>query len=142
MKLSSRRLPHGHEVQLAPFIDVTFLLIIFFMLSSRMSRFEREDVALPAAQVSDDSRPDESLGTVVVNLTRDGRLVAAGQPLDGPSDLRNVLSRAAGSISSTPSVLLRADRGLSWERTAEVLRVCRDRNVRSIKVAVQDPTEE
>ena len=61
-------------LQLAPMIDVVFLLLIFFLVTWSYARFENElDISVPAADESQD--PKRRFGEQIINVTEDGRVV-------------------------------------------------------------------
>ncbi len=58
-------------IQLAPMIDIVFLLLIFFIVLWNYARFETElDISVPAA--SDGAQPERTIGEIVVNVRKDG----------------------------------------------------------------------
>ena len=51
MKFREINSKQGAELELAPMIDVVFLLLIFFIVSWQSARFERDmDISVPSAE--------------------------------------------------------------------------------------------
>ena len=74
MKLSSKRLERDSSIELSmtSMIDVVFLLLIFFLVSSRFSEEERElDLNLPS--VTEALPASAQLDELVVNIDAEGR---------------------------------------------------------------------
>lgn len=116
------------KMNMTPMIDVTFLLIVFFMAVSELSRMEAATpVALPDA-VLDDHRALEST-TLVLNVSRHGRVDHMGRPLTRRS-LRALLlvevrstGRDGVGYCRLP-LLIRADRGTSYRHVEQIIDLC------------------
>src|SRR5437588_9325571 len=76
MRLAKR---HGTklEINMTPMIDVTFLLLIFFMTVNQVSKAQRERVALPQLA----GTQDQSQQALVINVDRFGQIVVAANPV-------------------------------------------------------------
>lgn len=80
MKFSSRSTEDDSPiVELTPLIDVVFLLLIFFMVSSTFKDEARLAVDLPESSAETSDQPPQSLEVV---LTADGRYFINGEPLN------------------------------------------------------------
>ena len=67
---------------MTPMIDVTFLLIIFFLVSSHLAQQELQvDLELPAAASGDDLKDDDAR-RITVNLLADGTMLMSGDAVD------------------------------------------------------------
>ena len=67
------------EFNMTPMIDVVFLLIIFFLVSSHLAKQEVHlDLPLPSAE-SGEKRTDESSPRLTINVLGNGQLVVAGR---------------------------------------------------------------
>jgi biopolymer transport protein ExbD len=114
VKLRRQRRDEG-GIMMTPFIDMVFLTLLFFMVNAVLSINPAIRVDLPRAR--------SSLGAVghdvVVTVQADGgifiddRRVAADE---FAVELRSALARAGVS-----SILLQADKSLSYERLVEVM---------------------
>ena len=67
MKFQSQFGSERTGIQLAPMIDVVFLLLIFFIVLWNYARFETEiDISVPAASAGEN--PERTIGEIVVNV--------------------------------------------------------------------------
>ena len=63
--------------QIAPMIDVVFLLLCFFVTSQVFSQWETEiDIKLPTAESG--NTPQRLPGEIIINVRADGTMVGAG----------------------------------------------------------------
>ena len=120
------------EINLTPLIDVIFLLLIFFMLSSNFTQPTAINVRLPKA-VTSDVLHDENLMIVVTSeniMYLNDKVITLGE-------LREVLSK--GHNSKRP-VLIKADRRASVGRIVDVWDLGRTLGIERINVATdQEP---
>ena len=123
------RLP---EVQFTSLIDVVFLLLCFFITTSVFSQWEYEvDIVLPTAQSG--KMPDRLPGEVIINLTREGRIVLNQRQLN-PPQLMDRLARLARYFPGQP-VVLRADRQTPYADVLGVIDICRQADIWNISFA-------
>lgn len=108
-------------VNLTPLIDVVFLLLIFFMVTTTFLDPEREiDVDLPTAQSA--GEPDRAPDEIVVNVLADGTLVIQDETVTR-DELMNVFRRAAQHDPETP-VTIRGHRRAEHENIVGVMDAC------------------
>lgn len=111
------------SLSIAPLIDVVFLLLIFFLVTSRFEKQEREmDLELPEASQS--VPITETPSEIVVNLGADGQLVIDGS-VRGLDELEQILSQAAANNPLTQNVLIRSDRRAPVGSFIGVIDVCK-----------------
>ncbi len=138
MRLRKVKRTYGCEINIAPLIDVVFLLIIFFMTVSQISRVEVEDLALPEAEKGETPQRAPA-GRFIVNVHKDGRIVVAGRTRSITA-LQGMLGRELEERSPEDlTVLLRGDQETRWEDIAEIMRVCAGRGIGRVRVAVTEP---
>jgi biopolymer transport protein ExbD len=102
-----RRTLEDPAINLTPLIDVVFLLLIFFMVTTTFTRDTRLTVNLPEADAnSSESLPDQ----IEVTVSEAGRFSVDGEVLSNsqPGTLGDAILQAAQSDRSRP-VLLVAD---------------------------------
>lgn len=110
------------SLNLAPMIDVVFLLLIFFMVATTFANQEREmDIDLPTAESGEEAKRD--VEELVINLFTDGRMRAAGEDIDAEG-LEALLVRTARSNPETP-VTIRGDQDVVLQRVVLVMDACR-----------------
>ena len=105
VNIDKGRLAGGLE--LTPMIDVVFLLMIFFLVASKLDEADRSiDVVLPQAAAAKPltSRPRE----FVINIDRAGNYYAGARPVR-LDDLQQLLRQAAADNPQRQTVIVRAD---------------------------------
>ncbi len=119
--------PPEQKLNMTPMIDVVFLLIIFFMLVSELSKMEAEAISLPTATKGvDDKEPPK--GRIVINIKEKGTIVVSRREYS-PRGLRALLhersvrSRDADGLSTVP-VKVRADAQVSYKYVQQVMVQC------------------
>jgi biopolymer transport protein ExbD len=128
--------PDAVGFQLAPMIDVVFLLLCFFMTSQIFAQWETEiDITLPTAETG--QIPERLPGEIIVNIRADGGLVVNAQPVT-EEQLASMLNRVADLFPGQP-VLIRADRRTAYEHVIRVLDLCRQSDIWNISFATGVP---
>ncbi len=105
----------GVEINLAPLIDVVFLLLIFFMVTTTFSKESQIRVQLPEATSAEN--PGVAENVLVIQVNKRGEYAVQGTKDDEPQQLvnqrletlRQALEQSAGNLAD-PMVLIRADR--------------------------------
>ena len=124
MSVQLRESSARSSLSIAPLIDVVFLLLIFFLVTSRFAKQERElDLELPeASQSVPITEPPSEL---VVNLGVDGQLVIDGS-IRGLDELEKILAQASANNPLTQTVLIRSDRRAPVGSFIGVINVCKE----------------
>ncbi|MFG0253110.1 MAG: ExbD/TolR family protein [Phycisphaerales bacterium JB038] len=145
--MSSRRQkgPARIEANLTAFIDVTFLLIIFFILVAQISSSERPNLPLP--QVEDRaSSPLERGERLVINCAHrgEGALYTIGTTsFAGESGLRQLRERVRAwcDSQSEEPLAVRAERTLPYEHIDPLLELLREARVTEVELVVVPPED-
>lgn len=128
--------PEAVGFQLAPMIDVVFLLLCFFITSQLFAQWETEiDITLPTAETG--QVPERLPGEIIVNIRADGDIVVNARTLSR-DQLGDMLGRVAELFPGQP-VLIRADRLTSYEHIVHVLDLCRQADIWNISFATGTP---
>lgn len=121
-------------------IDIVFLLIIFFLVSSHLSRQESRHPVTLAQAVG--GQPDE-LETTPLTLTLDaaGKLFFGGESIP-PATLRDRLTayrqtRTRGSGVTNVRVRLRIDRTVPYRDVEPILRELAEQGVADVSIVVR-----
>jgi len=123
-----RRAPAAIEANLTPLIDMSFLLVVFFVLVSRITSSELAPMNLPAPSDPLSSEPGDEPRAVLNVLARedDRDVYQLGNTMfNGDEDGVQLLrERLAVLYRATPTMLvnLRADRAAQYDRVAPALR--------------------
>ena len=102
---------------------MVFLLLIFFLVSSRFSEEERElDLNLPSVTeaLPATAQPDE----LIVNVDTEGRYYINGG-FRQVEQVEQILRRAKTNNPLTQTVVIRADRKTEWEPVATAIALCK-----------------
>ena len=140
----SKRRPRGFsedtEFQMAPMIDVVFLLLIFFFCVTTFSQIERSDILLATALSSDTLERDET--SLVVNVHRNGAIKVHGREMTMES-LTDYLTRLVEKRGSNAfEVIIRSDRKSRYGDTKDVFRACARSGCVYIKLGVEKPDQD
>lgn len=128
---------------LVPAVDVFFLLLVFFTISSSYTFWPGEKVEtavrLPASQLATMSVADK----LIITITSSGDLFFNSKPMASINDLERELREivragqaaapgegdVAASPSRRPLVVLRADRRIAYERIVQIENLTRGLNL-------------
>jgi len=97
----------GTGLEMTPMIDIVFLLMIFFLVASKLDQDDRAlDVVLPQAAAAQPltTRPRE----FVINIDRAGNYFAGARPVR-LEELTELLVQAAANNPAQQTVIVRAD---------------------------------
>jgi len=124
-------------MQLAPMIDILFLLLAFFITSWQFTQSETElNISVPTAQEGAD--PKRSRGEIIINVAPDGIIKVEGVQLN-IEQLRTKLAEIAKLYQNQP-VRIRGDGQVPYQRIVEVIDTCQKAGIWNISFATQKPT--
>ena len=122
MKIA-RKAEENVGFQLAPMIDMTFLLLIFFMVTTKISKEQiKEEIKLPVA--SNAIIPPEVSNRDVISIDDQGRYFI-GQT---PADKKQLADHLKQRFENTPPLRLyiRADKNTPGKKIKEVMKMAAD----------------
>ncbi|MGI8602629.1 MAG: ExbD/TolR family protein [Verrucomicrobiales bacterium] len=123
-------------IQIAPLVDVLILLLAFFIITWKFSRFETEiDISLPAAEKGQPL--SREYNEIIVNVHQDGRVVVDSQDYD-EDKLQSRLSKIA-RINPNVAVIVRGDRITPYEHIVHVLDSCKKSGVWNVSFMTVRP---
>lgn len=129
-----RRDPEPAGMQLAPMIDIVFLLLIFFIVTWQFSREEMDlKIAVPTSEEGAD--PQRVLGEIIVNVRADGTVSVWGQQKTH-AQLSETLREIATQHKNQP-VRLRGDATTEFQEIVKVMDVCQRAGIWNISFATQ-----
>lgn len=125
------------SMNMTPLIDVVFLLIIFFLVSSHLARQEQQlELDLPDAATGELST-ESSARVLTLNLLPTGEVSLSGVPTP-IAELTERLGREVERQPSPLEVRLRSDRTVPYGDVEPVLAACAKANVWNIRFAVRE----
>lgn len=137
VRINKGRLSGGLE--LTPMIDVVFLLMIFFLVASKLDEADRFiDVVLPKASAAKPltSRPREFL----VNIDREGNYFVGARPI-AISDLQTLLKQAAVDNPKRQTVIVRADENVAHKFVVAAMNACAEAGIEDYQVQSAEEQE-
>jgi|SRR6056297_1651075 len=136
MAIDIKRSSVANTLSLTPLIDVVFLLLIFFLVTSEFEDEERRlDIVLPSATsaVPMTSKPRE----IVVDVDAEGDIFMRGEPTSLDA-LQRLLQSAVASNPTNQAVVIRADRAAQFQPVVSVMDVCNRTGISDYSVTTQD----
>lgn len=127
-----RRRRRRNFIQVAPLVDVVFLLLLFFLLTYHLGQEERIRVTLPQSRSAEVPQTDS---LPVVAVTRDGEIYYLGKRMDLAS-LRGAVS-ALRKDGRQDALRIRADREVPVGLLVQVIDEVRLGGVRNLSIATE-----
>ena len=140
MHIPSHNRTRGLGFNMTPMIDVVFLLIIFFLVSSHLARQEAQlPLPLPEAN-SGQLPPEDTAPRVTLNVLADGRVMLAGRVVQ-EDDLQRRLTYEIGRSGEGLEVRVRSDRNVEYRYMEPILTACARAGIWNVKFAVYQSGE-
>ena len=124
------------DLELAPMIDVVFLLLIFFLVTWQFARFERDmDISVPAADELDDGA--RTVNEIIINVQKDGTVILNGTEYDE----EQLLARLAviAELDADQAVILRGDSEANFQHIIDVLDTIKQAGIWNVAFAATKP---
>jgi len=120
---------------MTPMIDVVFLLIIFFLVSSHLARNESQlELELPiAVSASDDV--DQRTPRMIVNVDAEGNLFLAGRTVR-TDQLKERFVDAVKKDGEGLEVRIRGSRNVAYSAVEPIMRSCVQAGIWNVSYAV------
>jgi biopolymer transport protein ExbD len=129
-------------INMTPMIDMVFLLIIFFLLSSTLVQQEMQaELALPKAKNVLDDDSETSAKRLTINVQEDGAISFLGRAVDSKDLAERIRDRVArqGGIAE---IRIRASREVAYSKVEPILLACSQAGVWDVHFAVFRDDEE
>ena len=139
MRLAPLR-QHKPEIQMSPLIDIIFLLLLFYAVTTTFVTDERLKLKLPEAKtaedagISRDERPPEVKVATDGTIWIDDRIVPESQLEDR---IRELVERAPDD-----GIILKGDKGADYGVVVHVLDVARSVGAKGIQMSAERPVEQ
>ena len=125
---------------LTPLLDVVFLLLVFFLVSTSFIKPEKSiDIKLPTAEQA--TKPPDEHRTIIINVRESGVAVVEGRVLTGYQDLVQTLERA---YKANPNlvVVIRGDRRVFHNEVVRAMNATLAVGIEDMSIAVFETEEE
>ena len=144
MKFRTQKSDLDLEINLTPLIDVVFLLLIFFMVTTTFSRESQIKLQLPDATSAEKADPEERF--LIILISELGAYSVQGADDEAPRELINTshqtlqrtLKQAARNMTD-PIVLIRADRLTPHEAVVKAMDAARQQGFYQITFSTKNP---
>ena len=127
MRLKRKIFLEKGQLDIAPLIDVVFLLLIFFMLTSSFIFQPGIRVNLPRAVTSEVLHKE----LLIITITEDNGIFINERPIGGDE----LVSRITIAARDNQPLLIRADKKANLGKVIEVWDICRQVDVKQINIA-------
>ncbi|MCY2974237.1 MAG: biopolymer transporter ExbD [Planctomycetota bacterium] len=138
MKLPAYRGSQGTSINMTPMIDVTFLLIIFFLVSSHIAKQDhRLPLDLPVSDTALGSQVIADRPTTTVHVLPDGSYHLGSNPLP----LATIIDAIGQRNANTPGglrVRIRTDKSVAYEQVSPLLKACANLDIRDVVFSVYE----
>ncbi len=135
MSVQIKRSQAASTLSLTPLIDVVFLLLIFFLVTSEFEEEERRlDIVLPTATSASPmtGKPRE----LVIDITSGGEIFMRGETLTRKR-LGELLEQAVANNPTNQTVVIRADKQVPFQPVVSVMDLCNRSGVSDYSVTTQ-----
>ncbi len=122
----------SHVPNLTPLIDIVFLLLVFFMLTSHFVREDSIDIDLPVADSGESIEDDEHLEVVI---DAQGRIIIHDQFVKAEALVRTL--RKALRTKKEKVIRVRGDRTADLERAVLVLDASRKAGAQAVDIVTE-----
>ncbi len=126
-------------VNLTPLIDVVFLLLIFFMVSTHFTRETQIPLDLPKADVE---KLETEVEMIEVSIDKEGRIFFNGQALIN-SQAETLKKAMLPLIEKDPNIplIISADANTAYQSVISVMETASNLGLSNIKMATQRSPE-
>lgn len=123
-------------INLTPLIDVVFLLLIFFMVTTSFARHSELTLNLPEADAATPVQPKK---IIEIAISTDGHFLVNGKRL--VNDQRETLKRALLKVrgEQTLPVVIAGDKEVHWQAIITALDVVAELGIEQVSLAARAP---
>jgi len=121
--------------QLAPMVDVMFLLLIFFMVSSIYYQLEKNlEVKVPRAESGVESVRQP--GELIINVTKEGKYFVNNIEMNIDS-VEEVLRDVVKKFNQSQPIIIRCDQNSAHKYFVKVFDICQTLEIEDVRIATQ-----
>lgn len=135
MRLSKKKKSNAIQMDLTPMIDIVFLLIIFFITVTQITKVNREKIPLPQVMETEDQTPTR----IVINVRQEGQIVVDGRQktLEQAVYFLGQKIEAESGDPSRVRVTLRVDKRCTNRVPKALIREIKSLGILAIQVGVE-----
>ncbi|MGA7937006.1 MAG: biopolymer transporter ExbD [Kovacikia sp.] len=122
------------EVNLVPMMDVIMVILTFFIIvSMTLTNFQSVEVPLPTTDkgISKDKPPDP----MIIGMNRQGQILLNNQTLSDAQLAQQIVTYLEKNPKG--AVVLKADKGLQYEKVVQILGTLRDVGGDRVSLAIE-----
>jgi biopolymer transport protein ExbD len=139
MRLAPIRGSRKPEVQMAPLIDIIFLLLLFYAVTTQFVADERLKLKLPEAKTAEDAGINRDERPPLVTISADGSVwiddkIVPESELEGR--IKQLVERAPEE-----GIILKGDEGADYGIVVHVLDLARSAGAKGIQMSADRPPE-
>lgn len=140
MAIAIKRSSVVNNLSLTPLIDVVFLLLIFFLVTSEFEDEERRlEIVLPSASSATPMtrKPRE----IVIDVDAEGKVYLRGQATE-LEELERLLTAAVIDNPTNQSAIIRADGSTAFQPVVSVMDICNRTGIADYSVTTREAPRE
>lgn len=130
--MKKKEVEEAGEIDLTPMLDVVFILLIFFIVTSVFVTEAGIDVTKPEASTADSQKGD----LILIAVGEQGDIWMDGDLIDP----RFIRSRFELRLADAPnsSVVIQADQNADNERVLQILAAAREASIESVSISAEE----
>lgn len=139
MKLNTK-IPDAIGFQLAPMLDVVFLLLIFFVVTQKFILNEQDlKVKVPSAPQSTEEA-SRAIDEIIINAREEnGELIVTIDREIFTLDKLSAMLKRMVAVNPNQPVRIRGDAEMRWQKVTDVITVCTQAGVSQVSFSKQMP---
>lgn len=134
--------PEGIGFQLAPMLDVVFLLLIFFVVTQKIILNEQDlKVKVPTAPKSTEEE-SRAIDEIIINAREENGelIITIDREVFTQEKLMAMLQRMV-AVNPNQPVRIRGDAEMRWQKVADVISTCSRAGVWNVSFSKQLPAQ-
>lgn len=137
MRVSRPYMRERPSVNVTPLVDMMFILIIFFLVTTQFQQEERDiQVNLPETRTGE-TLSSAARSLIVINVRRNGNYVIRDKIMS-PDELRDLIVQAVAR-NPDQKVLVRADKQALHGYVAAAIALCKQAGIRHANIGYELP---
>ena len=122
-------------VQMAPLIDCVFLLLVYFLCTSHITK-QHKDLGIDLPEAASAREAKSTHETLIIEVTRDGTIYLESQPMT--TRLLHQRLREAVSESPVPPVRIDADRSTAYAYISPLIDLLQFVGLNDVRLRIRD----